>query len=324
MKAVLPPPPEGERAPRLSELPEPIAAPGEALLAVRATALNRVDLLQLGGGYPPPPGESEIPGLEAAGEIVALGSGRVGWRIGDRVAAFLAGGGHAERVAVPVGQLLPIPEGWSFEEAAALPEAAITAWTNLVVEGGLQPGESVLVSGATSGVGTFVVQLARALGATVLAAGRDAARLERTRALGATATIVLDDRLPERTRELTSGRGVDLILDLVGGAHLPRLVAALAPRGRLILLGLMAGGAAELDLTLLLRKGLSLRGSVLRPRSREEKTQLVAGFLAFAAPLLAARTLLPVIDSVYPFDAIADAYAHLERSRPFGKVVVRM
>jgi putative PIG3 family NAD(P)H quinone oxidoreductase len=291
------------------------------VLAVHATALNRADLLQLRGLYPPPPGESEVPGLEAAGEIVALGAGVERWAIGDRAAALLAGGGHAERVAVPAGQLLPVPEGWTMEEAAALPEAAITAWVNLVREGELRTGETVLVTGATSGVGTFAVQLARALGARVLAGGRDPVRLAE---VDADATLLLGPGLPKLAQAASGGRGVDLLIDLVGGEHLAEHLAALAPRGRLVLVGLMAGARATLDLGVLLRRRLVLRGSVLRSRSRDEKAALVADFLAFAHDRLARRELLPRIDSVFPFAAIAEAYAHVESGRPFGKVVVRV
>ncbi len=310
--------PESRGVPCLGEVAAPRAGAGEVVLAVRATALNRADLLQIAGQYPPPPGESAIPGLEAAGEIVELGAGVVDWRIGDRVAALLAGGGHAERVASPVGQLIRVPDSWSWIEAAALPEAAITAWTNLVVEGRLQPGERVLISGATSGVGTYVVQLARALGATVIAAGRDRERLEQLRRLGASELALLDE-LPGAL----AGNPAQLALDLVGGEHLPRLVASLAPRGRLVLIGLLAGRSATLDLGLLLKSRLTLTGSVLRPRSRAEKGELVAGFVAFAGERLARRELLPVVDRVFGFDSIGAAYAHVATGRPLGKVVVK-
>lgn len=323
MKAVLPAP--GERSsPRIGDWPEPVAARGEVVLGVRATALNRADLLQLRGRYPPPAGESEVPGLEAAGEIVAVGQDVEAWKVGDRAAALLAGGAHAELVAVPKGQLLPIPRGWSFEEAAALPEAAITSWVNLVDEGGLQPGERVLVTGATSGVGTFAVPLARALGARVLAAARDLDRLEVLGPLGASTTLELGPSLPDAVRAATDGRGVELVIDLVGGDHLPQHLAALAPRGRLVLVGILAGVSATIDLADLLRRRLTLRGSVLRSRSREEKADLIAAFQAFAASLLARRELLPRIDRVFSFGEIAAAYEYLANGRPLGKVVVRL
>ncbi|MCM2270613.1 MAG: NAD(P)H-quinone oxidoreductase [Thermoanaerobaculia bacterium] len=314
----------GEASPLLGERPEPAAARGEVVLAVRAAALNRADLLQLKGLYPPPAGESDVPGLEAAGEIAALGDGVEGWRVGQRAAALLAGGGQAERVAVPAGQLLPVPASWSDVEAAALPEAAITSWVNLVREGELRAGETVLVAGATSGVGTYAVQLASALGARVLAAGRDLDRLGELRGLGVDATLRLGPDLPAEARAATGGRGVDLVMDLVGGDHLPEHLAALAPRGRLVLVGLMAGSRATLDLGPVLRRRLTLRGSVLRSRGRDEKAALVAEFLAFAGERLARRELLPRLDRVFPFADVAAAYAHLEKGRPFGKVVLAM
>lgn len=307
-------------APRLGDAPDPVAGRGEALVAVRATALNRVDLMQLKGLYPPPAGESDVPGLEAAGEIVALGDGVEEWRVGDRVAALLGGGGHAERVAIPAGQMLRMPEGWSFEEAAALPEAAITAWVNLVDEGGLRAGETVVVAGATSGVGTFAVPLAAALGARVLAAGRDRERLAELR--GADAVVEMGPGLPDAVRAATEGRGADLVVDLIGGEHVSEHLAALGPRGRLILVGLMAGSRATLDLGALLRRRLTLRGSVLRSRSRAEKSALVAAFSAFAGGRMARRELVPRVDRVFAFSAIAEAYRYLESGRPFGKVVV--
>ena len=323
MKSVLPYRPGLGPEPRLGEIADPVAAPGEVLLAVRAAGLNRADLLQLRGHYPPPPGESEVPGLEAAGEILALGAEVEGWRVGDHAAALLAGGGQAERVAVPAGQLLEIPADWSVEAAAALPEAALTSWTNLVVEGRLAAGQVVLISGATSGVGTFAVQLARELGATVIAAGRDLGRLERLRELGAAGRIELGDGLPERVRSVAAGRGADLVLDLVGGEHLPLLLEALAPRGRLVLVGLMAGRRAEIDLGTLLARRLTLVGSVLRSRDRAEKAELVRGFRDFAAPRLTAGRLAPRIDRVFPFEEAAEAYRYLEHGRPLGKVVLR-
>jgi len=318
LRAVLPPDPGGDSAPRLGELPEPIPAAGEALMQVSATALNRVDLMQLRGLYPPPVGASEIPGLEAAGVIVGLGAGVEGWRLGERAAALLAGGGHAERVAAPVGQLIRVPESWSWAEAAALPEAAITGWTNLVAEGGLRPGQTVLVSGATSGVGSYTAGLAKALGASVIAVARDRERLDRLPAPRPDRRLTFDEM-----SAAGPGLDVDLVVDFVGGGELPRLLSALRPRGRLVLVGLMAGRTATLDLGDLLRRRLELRGSVLRSRPAVEKSDLVAGFTAFAAERLARRELVPLVERVFDFERIADAYAHLERGRPFGKVVVR-
>ena len=307
--------------PRLIESPEPRPAAGEVVVEVRATALNRADLLQVRGHYPPPPGEPDPPGLECAGEILEIGPEVAGWAAGDRVMALLGGGGHAERVAVPAGQLMAVPESLSWAEAAAVPEAALTAWTNLVAEGGLEAGESVLVTGASGGVGSFTVQLAHELGATVVAAARDLERLEPLRDLGADHLVVDDDQLPRRVREAT-GRGADLIFDTVSGDRLPSHLAALEKRGRLVLIGLMAGPRAEVDLARVLRRQLRLIGSVLRSRPRAEKARLVAGFTEFAAERLADGRLEPLVAGRFAFERIADAYAAMEAGGLLGKVVV--
>lgn len=309
---------------RIAEVPDPRPGDGEVLVRVRATALNRADLLQIYGRYPPPCGESDVPGLECAGEIEELGGGVAGpWKIGDRVMALLAGGGQGEKAAVPAGQLMPVPRGLDFTAAAALPEVAITAWTNLVHEGELAAGRSVLISAAASGVGTFAVQLARELGARVLVAGRKLARLEPLKELGADVCVELGDGLPRAVREATGG-GVDLVMDLAGGAHVAVLLQALGTGGRLVLVGILAGARAEIDLADVLRRRLRLVGSVLRARSREEKARLVAAFAAFAGERLDDGRLRPVVDRVYPFAEVADAYAQMERGGNWGKLVLEM
>jgi len=327
MRAVLPADPGAAGAarpvPRMGDLPDPVARAGEVLVAVEAAGLNRADLMQLAGRYPPPPGESDVPGLECSGQIAAVGDGVDRWRVGARVMALLAGGGQATRVAVPAGQLLPLPENLSFVEGAALPEAGLTAWTNLVAEGGLVTGEVVLITGASGGVGSFAVQLARELGARVIGAARDQARLERLRELGIDELIADDDELPARVREATGGRGVDLVFDLVGGTRLPAHLAALKKGGRLVLLGMLAGRTAQLDLEALLRRRLRLIGSVLRARSRDEKARLVAGFGAFAVSRLRAGRLRPVIDRVLPLEQAPLAYAALADGGAFGKIVLK-
>jgi putative PIG3 family NAD(P)H quinone oxidoreductase len=307
--------------PRLVEVPEARPAAGEVLVEVRATALNRADLLQLRGHYPPPPGEPEPPGLECAGEVLEVGAAVAGWSVGDRVMALLGGGGHAERVAVPAGQLMAAPANLSWAEAAAVPEAALTAWTNLVAEGGLVAGETVLITGASGGVGSFTVQLARELGAIAVAAGRDPARLEPLRQLGADHLVRDDDELPARIRQLTGG-GAHLIFDTVSGDRLPSHLAALEKRGRLVLVGLMAGGRAEIDLARVLRRRLRIIGSVLRARPRPEKAALVAAFVEFAAERLADGRLRPLVDRRFPFERIADAYAAMAAGGQVGKIVV--
>jgi putative PIG3 family NAD(P)H quinone oxidoreductase len=307
---------------RLEEMPDPVPGPGEVLLRVHATALNHADLSQVRGGYPPPPGESTIPGLEAAGIVEAVGESVDGWHIGDRAMALLAGGGHVERVAAPIGQLLPIPEPLSFVDAAAIPEVGVTAWTNLVHEGGLQRGEVVLITAAASGVGSFAVQLARELGARVIVAGRSLERLQLLLTLGAEVALPLGEELPARVRELTSGAGADLVLDLVGGEAVVQHLDSLRERGRLVLVGLLGGGKATVPLHVLMRRRLRLIGSVLRARSRAEKAALVAAFGDFALPRLADGRLRPTVDRVLPFAAIAEAYATLERGGVLGKIVL--
>lgn len=300
----------------------PSFAADEILVGVRATALNRADLLQVRGLYPPPPGESDIPGLECAGEVLAVGSEVDGFAPGDRVMALLAGGGHATEVAVPAAQAMPVPEGLGWAEAAALPEAALTCWTNLVVEGQLQSGQTCMITAAASGIGTFGVQLARALGATTIAAGRDGGRLQRLRELGADHCVLLDEDLVDEVKRLTEGRGVDLIMDLVGGAGFPSFLEALAPRGRLVLVGLMAGPRSEVDLSLILRRRLRIVGSVLRGRSRAEKAGLVASFWEFAAEALRDGRLVPVVDSQRPFEELPEAYGAMARGGQLGKMVL--
>ncbi|REJ84597.1 MAG: NAD(P)H-quinone oxidoreductase [Acidobacteria bacterium] len=305
------------------EMEDPSAGPGEVVLEIAGSALNRADLLQMRGLYPPPPGASPVPGLECSGTVVAVGDGVDQSWLGREVMALLAGGGHATRVAVPASQLMAVPEGLDLVEAAALPEVALTSWTNLVYEGRLARGESVLISGAASGVGTFAVQMARDLGARVLVAGRSLERLEALQELGADECLELGEDLPERAREATGG-GVDLVIDLVGGEHFPRLLGCLRSRGRLVLVGILAGRSCEVDLGTVLRGRLEVRGSVLRSRSLEEKAGLVASFANYAEPRFASGALRPVIDRVVPFDDVADAYAAMQAGGLFGKLVLRM
>jgi len=324
VKAVLPWRLEISGAIAVGEVAAPAPGAGEVLIRVAAAGLNRADLLQMRGQYPPPPGTSSVPGLECAGVIETLGPGVDRFRVGERVMALLAGGAQAELVAAPTGQLMPVPGGLSMAEAAALPEAAVTSWTNLVVEGGLCAGETVLVTGATSGIGTFAVQLIRELSGQAIAAARSAERLERLRDFGIEQLVPMDATYPGRVRELTGGRGVDLVLDLVAGEWLSPSLECLAERGRLVLVGLTAGRTAAIDLGLVLRRQLRIVGSALRSRSREEKADLVRAFSEFGLPRLADGRLRPVVDRVFPLAEAARAYACLEHERPFGKVVLAM
>lgn len=323
MRAILPTSGSNHPTPRVGDLPDPVPGSGEILVAVEAAGINHADLHQLRGQYPPPPGESEVPGLECAG-VVLEGEPGSPWQPGVRVMALVGGGGHATRIAIPAGQLMTLPDNLSFVEGGAIPEAALTAWTNLVVEGGLQAGETVLVTGATGGMGSFAVQLARELGARVLASGRSRERLEMLRELGIDEVCLEGANLAGQVREATGGRGVDLVLELAGGADTAGHLAALAPRGRLVVVGLMGGRKAELDFGLILGNRLRIIGSVLRARPREEKAALVAGFASFALPRLRDGRLRPVVDRVIPLKKAAEAYQSLERGGAFGKIVLSM
>lgn len=322
MQAVLPWRLEISGAIAVGEVPAPTPGAGEVRLRVAAAGLNRADLLQMRGQYPPPLGASSVPGLECSGLVQELGPGVQGFRVGDRVMALLAGGGQAEQVVVPAGQLMPVPANLTLEDAAAIPEAALTAWTNLVVEGGLESGETVLVTGATSGIGTFAVQMIRELGGRAIAAARSLDRLESLRELGADQVVALDADYPRGVRELTGGRGVDLVLDLVAGEWLPPTLDCMAERGRLVLVGLTAGRKAEIDLSVILRKRMRIVGSVLRARPQQEKAELVRGFAEWGLPRLADGRLRPVVDRVFPLAEAALAYAYLEHERPLGKVLL--
>lgn len=321
VRAILPVSDPNHPIPHVGDLPDPAPGQGEVLVAVEAAGINHADLHQLRGAYPPPPGESQVPGLECSG-VILEGEPGSPWQPGVRVMALLGGGGHATRVAVPVGQLMPLPDNLSFIEGGAIPEAALTAWVNLVVEGGLQAGETVLVTGATGGMGTFAVQLARELGARVLAAGRSRERLETLRGLGIEEVCLEGANLPGQVREATGGRGVDLVIEFAGGPDSNGHLAALAPRGRMVVVGLMSGRKAEVDFGLVLSRRLHVMGSLLRSRPREEKARLVADFTAFALPRLRDGRLRPVVDRTFPLERAADAYQALERGGAFGKIIL--
>lgn len=311
----------------LEERDRPLPEPGlgQIRVRVRASALNRADLVQRRGGYPAPAGApADIPGLEYAGEVDALGPGAELWTPGRRVMGIVGGGGHAEYLCVHEREAIPVPEGLSWEEAAAIPEVFLTAWDALVRQMRLRLGERLLVHAVGSGVGTAALQLALAAGAMVLGSSRTASKLARARDLGLEHGIDGSrEDWDARVLELTGGEGVHVVMDLVGGAYTPRSVRVLAPRGRLILVGTPAGARAELDLGLLLRKRASITGTVLRARPLEEKIALARDFADAVLPLFAAGRLRPVVDRVLPFAAIGEAHRALERNETFGKVVLR-
>jgi putative PIG3 family NAD(P)H quinone oxidoreductase len=315
---------DAQRSLRWQSVPAPRPGPEEVLLRVRATAVNRADLLQRAGRYPPPPGASPILGLEAAGELAALGEQVRGLAVGQRVCALLPGGGYAEQVTCRADALLPLPDGLRFTEAAALPEALYTAHLGLYREGQLRAGERALIHAGASGIGSVAIQLCRVRGATVYATASAAKRDLCTR-LGAAAAWDRDaEDFTAWLRELTAGAGVDAILDPVGGAYLARNVAALARGGRLVIIGLLGGAAAELPLAELLMRNLRVIGTTLRSRSAVERAALTREIAADAWPAVAAGAIAAVIDRVLPIHEAEAAHALLRANQTAGKVVLEM
>ena len=323
MRAITITSPGGPEVLQIAEVPDPVPAEGEVLIDVAAAGLNRADLLQRQGMYPPPPGEPEYPGLECAGTIAALGAGVTGWQVGDQVCALLSGGGYAERVAVPASQVLPVPAGLSVTEAAALPEVACTVYSNVVQVAGLRAGETLLVHGGASGIGTLAIQLGKALGARVACTAGSQAKLDRCRELGADLAIgYRDTDFVAAVSEFTGGRGADVILDIMGAAYLDRNVAALAQDGRLVIIGLQGGTRAEIDLNAMLRKRASLHATSLRSRPVDQKAAIVAGVRDVVWPLVAAGRIRPVIDATVPLAEAARAHAMLEDGQHVGKILL--
>lgn len=325
MQAVVITAPGGPEALTLSEVPSPTIGPDEVLVQVHATAINRADLLQRQGKYPPPPGASPILGLECSGTIHTLGEHVSGWQLGQPVVALLAGGGYAQQVAVPSGQLLPLPHGLDLETAAALPEAVCTAWDALAEQANLQRGESVLIHGGASGVGTMAIQIARVMGARVLVTAGSTSKLARCRELGADVTInYREEDFAASVGHATQTRGVDVIIDNMGAAYLPRNLKALAPQGRLVALGLQGGTLGELDLARLLRQRLRVLGSTLRTRTVAEKTALVTAVRHTVWPLIERGQIGAVVDRVLPLDQAAGGHRVVEAGEHVGKVVLSL
>ena len=305
------------------KVPDPTPGPGEVIIDVAATAVNRADLLQRQGHYPPPPGASQILGLECSGTIVAVGAAIGLDRIGEKVTALLSGGGYAQKVAVPIGQVMPVPGGLSLIEAAALPEVTCTVWSNLDMTANLSEGEWLLIHGGGSGIGTAAIQIGRALGARVAVTAGSAEKLERCAHLGADVLINYHEQdFVEVVRQETGGRGVNVILDNMGASYLDRNVTALARDGRLVIIGLQGGVTAELNINTLLRKNASVQATTLRGRPESEKAAICRQVERTVWPWVHAGVVRPIIDRVLPLQEAARAHELLADGAVTGKVVL--
>ena len=325
MKAVLIDQPGDENAMRVGDAPEPVLGAGELRIRVAATAVNRADILQRQGLYPPPPGASAILGLECAGEVIELGAGVTGWRLGERAMALLAGGGYAEQAVVDAGSAMRVPASLTLEQAAAVPEVFLTAFLNLFELGALPAQGSALVHGGGSGVGTAAIQLVKAAGGSVIVTAGSEEKCARCRELGADLAVnYRSDAFAERVRDATRGRGVDVVLDSIGAPYLAPNLDSLALGGRLVLIGLMGGAKVELNLAVLLGKRLTVIGSTLRARPVAEKAAIVHAFSRRFGADLAASRIRPIVDRVLPLEAVGEAHRAVKASEHFGKIVLRV
>jgi len=314
-----------ERRMRLGEIPAPELAPESLRIRVTATAVNRADLLQRQGLYPPPPGASPVLGLECAGEVIEVADGVQGWAVGDRAMALLAGGGYAEEVVVHAGSAMHVPERLSLEEAAAVPEVFLTVYLNVFDLGALPAGGAALVHGGGSGIGTASIQMLKASGATAIVTAGSDAKCERCRALGADVAVnYRDGDFVAEAQAATDGRGVDVVLDSIGAPYLEKNLAALALGGRLVLIGLMGGATTEINLGALLMRRLHVIGSTLRARPVDEKAAIVAGFRSRFGADLESGAIRPTVDRVLPLDAAEEAHRIVKASEHFGKVILRV
>ena len=323
MKAITIPTPGEADALVLDEVPTPEVAADEVLVRVAASGVNRADLMQRQGFYPPPPGASPYPGLEVSGTISVLGDRVSGWAVGDQVCALLSGGGYAEQVAVPATQLLPVPAGVSLVDAAALPEVVNTVWSNVFMTANLQPGQTILIHGGSSGIGTMAIQLARAVGARIAVTAGTGDKLQACRELGAEVLINYRDQdFVEVLSNATDGGGADVILDNIGAKYLARNLSALAVNGRLVIIGLQGGIKAELDINTLLRKCAAVIATSLRGRPAAEKAAIVAAVREHVWPLIESGQVKPVVHRTFPLAQAADAHRELEAGTNIGKVLL--
>jgi putative PIG3 family NAD(P)H quinone oxidoreductase len=308
---------------RWESAPDPTAGPHEVLVDVVASAVNRADLMQRQGFYPPPPGVTEVLGLECSGRVSQLGEDVTDWSVGDEVCCLLAGGGQAEHVAVPVGQVMPVPDGVDLVTAGGLPEVGCTVWSNVVQVGRLTAGDVLLVHGGSSGIGTTAIQVGKALGATVIATAGSAEKVALCRELGADVGInYRDEDFVERTRDATNSHGADVLLDIVGAKYLSRNVDVLATGGRLVVIGMQGGVKAELDLSVLLRKRASVHATSLRARPLEEKAAICAAVVEGLWPMIADGRVRPIVGATYPMDRVAEAHQLVADSGHTGKVLL--
>jgi putative PIG3 family NAD(P)H quinone oxidoreductase len=307
----------------IGEVPDPAAGPGEVVLDIAAAGLNRADLLQRQGFYPPPPGASDVLGMECSGTVAAVGEGVTGWAVGDPGCALLSSGAYATKVALPVGQLMPVPDGVDLVTAAALPEVACTVWSNVFMVAGLRPEETLLVHGGAGGIGTFAIQLAAAYGARVFTTAGTAEKRDLVRELGAEIAIdYREEDFVDVVKQATDGAGADVILDNMGASYLARNVAALATEGRLVIIGMQGGTKAELDINALLRKRGAIVATTLRARPATEKAAICAAVVEHVWPLVADGTVRAVVDTTLPLERAAEAHALMESGAHSGKILL--
>ncbi|MFT0859108.1 NAD(P)H-quinone oxidoreductase [Ancylobacter sp. G4_0304] len=325
MTAIGLPTPGGPEALVPEQRPVPVPGKGEILVKVAAAGVNRPDVMQRKGYYPPPPGASDIPGLEISGVVVALGEGVTRWKLGDKVCALVSGGGYAQYCLADDASALPVPAGLSMVEAAALPETFFTVWTNVFDLAGLKAGESFLVHGGTSGIGTTAIQLAKAFGASVFTTAGSAEKCAVCRELGA--DVAIDYKTEDFVavvKEKTGGKGVNVILDMVGGSYIARNYEAASPQGRIVQIAFMEGSKVQIDYMRLMLKRLSHMGSTLRSRPKAEKAAIAAAIAEKVWPLVEAGTVKPVMDQVFPLEKASEAHARMETSAHIGKIMLKV
>ncbi len=325
MRAVVISSPGGPEVLQVAEVPDPIAGFGEVVIEVVAAGVNRADLMQRQGRYPPPAGAPDWPGLECSGRIAEVGNGVEGWSVGDEVCALLSGGGYAELVAVPAGQVLPVPAGLDVVSAAALPEVACTVWSNVFMLAGLRREETLLVHGGSSGIGTMAIQLAHVLGARVAVTAGSAAKLAACQEIGANVLVnYREEDFVERVRTATDGAGVDVVLDIMGASYLTRNLDALATNGRLVVIGMQGGTKAELNLGALMAKRAAVLATSLRARPAAEKAAIVASVREHVWPLVDRGDVRPIVDTTFALDRAGDAHRRVEASDHIGKVLLTL